>query len=57
MVIVSPRIKIQACKWVVEQYGKAIKIDRDCEYETSFPLFIEKTNNEYNTGLKQFVQR
>ena len=57
MIIVSPRTKIQVHKWIVEQYGKTIKIDRNYEYQISFPLFIKKINDEYNTRLKQFVQR
>ena len=57
MTIISLCAKIQARKWIVEQYGKIIKIDRNCEYQMSFPLFIEKTNDKYNTELKQFIQR
>ena len=57
MIIVSSRAKIQARKWIAEQYSKIIEIYRNCEYKTSFSPFIEETNDEYNTGLKQFVQR
>ena len=55
MTIISLCAKIQARKWIVEQYGKIIKTDRNCEYKTSFPPFIKKINDEYNIGLKQFV--
>ena len=46
-----------ARKWIVEEYGVIVKVQREVEYKISFLPFINLVENRYNAELKDFVQK
>ena len=48
----SPYTKILARKQIIEEYGIAIKVDKECEYKILFLLYQKKIDDKYNKELK-----
>ena len=57
IVIVSPKAKLLACKWIAQYYGKSIKIERKVNYKISFLLYQEKEETQNYVDLKKFTKQ